>query len=88
MVQKATMESKTKGTMESKTKGTMWKSIENVSEAAVKSDPAFCLGSGIEKTNSGTCIPQTKWQKNFDEFSVILSKYLPKFWKKGRFLLS
>ena len=39
--------------MNSKTKGTMWKSIKTMLETGDKSDPAFCLGSSIEKTNSG-----------------------------------
>ena len=41
-----------KATMESETEGTMWKSKKTVSETGVKSDPAFCLGPIIEKTNS------------------------------------
>ena len=41
--------------MESKTKGAMWKSLKTVSESGVKSDPAFCFGTTIEKTNSETC---------------------------------
>ena len=31
----------------------MGKSIESVAESGVKSDPAFCLGPSIDKTNSG-----------------------------------
>ena len=41
--------------MESKTEGTtMWEGIKTVWETGVKSEPAFCLGPFIEKTNSGT----------------------------------
>ena len=43
--------------MESKTNGTMWKSIKTVSETGVKSDPAFCLGPTIKKTNSEVALP-------------------------------
>ena len=42
-----------KATMESKTEGATWKSIKTILETGVKSDPAFCLGPSIEKTNSG-----------------------------------
>ena len=39
--------------MEIRIEGTMGKSIETVAESGVISDPAFCLGPSIDKTNSG-----------------------------------
>ena len=41
-----------KATMESKTKATMWKSIKTDSETGVQNDFTFCLEPPIEKTNS------------------------------------
>ena len=41
-----------KATMESKTMGTMRMSIKTVSDTDVITDPAFCLGPTIEKTDS------------------------------------
>ena len=37
--------------MESKTEGTMSEIIKALRNIGVKSDPAFCLGQFIEKTN-------------------------------------
>ena len=42
-----------KATMESKTKATMCKSIKTVSEIGVQNDFTFCLEPPIEKINSG-----------------------------------
>ena len=42
-----------RATMEIKTKGTTRKGLKSVSETGVTSDPAFCLGPTIKKTNSG-----------------------------------
>ena len=48
--------------MGSKTEGTMWERIKTVVETGVKSDPAFCLGPSIEKTNSGLWNFQSHWR--------------------------
>ena len=71
--------------MESKTEGTTWKSIKTVSETCVKGDPAFCLGSTIEKTNSVCVNPidviRRLWwtaQKNI----MFLLTRLWTFWSK------
>ena len=55
-----------KATMESKTKTATWKSIKTYSETGAKNDFTFCLGPPIKKTNSGTYIFHKKgWKGTF-----------------------